>query len=757
MFAKLIIDIANANVDRLFTYRIPEELDAKPGHRVLVPFGRGNKPMEGFILELCAEYDTGFEVKDIIRTMEPYTVLLPDQIALAKWMAMAYHCTLCECIRLMLPAQLRGSRVKEKTVRTVMLSETADIERARESLLKKDGSPRSPKQLEVLDLLMKTRAPMSAADLNAYIPQAGAAISALLKKGFITEQGFVTFRSPFTNEVGRDSSPELTPAQAGAVEAITKAAPGEVFLLHGVTGSGKTEVYLNAIERTLEDGRGAIVLVPEISLTPQTTDRFRRRFGETVAVMHSHLGVGERYDEWRRLRLGKARVVVGARSALFAPVEDLGLIIIDEEHEPTYRSESRPCYSADETAVRRARLTGAGLVLGSATPQLISYLRAKQGAYKLLRLPERINGIPMPEVGIIDMRSEFMAGNNGVFSRELLKKLKACIGRGEQAILFLNRRGYSYHGECRACGHVFKCPHCDVPLTYHKFDESLRCHYCGYSARVPRECPSCGSVYIKYSGLGTQQVEEQLKKLIPGVRCLRMDTDTTGGKTSHRDILEAFSRGGADVLIGTQMVAKGLDIPGVTLVGVVFADSSLFHSDYRSGERTFQLLTQVAGRAGRALSGGEVKRGMVVVQTNAPNHRAVRLAAEHDYETFYELEIKDRMHTLFPPFAVFARALFESADEGAAAKAAERFEDEARDKLNKALEAASAGAGRELLFIASGPAPIRKRADMYRYSVVIKLARTKNTSAAVTALWELADGCGAESFRGVEINPNELL
>jgi primosomal protein N' (replication factor Y) len=751
----MIVDIANANVDRLFTYSIPEELDVRAGHRVLVPFGRSNKPTEAFVIETCEEYDTGFPVKSVIRTMEPYTALLPDQIELAKWIAKAYHCTLCDALRLMLPAQLRGSRVKEKTVRTVLLAEGVDAEAVRASLLKKDGTARSPKQLEVFDLLEKTRAPMSVADLSAYIPGASAAVAALIKKGIVKEQGFVTFRSPFDNSVSRDTPPELTEDQQKAVEAINAGGAGEVFLLHGVTGSGKTEVYLNVIRRALDEGGGAIVLVPEISLTPQTTDRFRRRFGDTVAVMHSHLSVGERFDEWRRLRLGKARVVIGARSAVFAPVENLKVIIIDEEHEPSYRSESVPQYSTDEVAIRRARLTGGRLVLGSATPQLISYLRAKQGAYKLVSLPERINGIPMPEVEIVDMRSEFMAGNTGVFSLKLAKLLKETVSAHEQAILFLNRRGYSYHGECRACGFVFTCPHCEVPMTYHKFDGTLRCHYCGYSMRVPSECPSCHSKYIKYTGLGTQQVEEQLKKLIPGVRCLRMDTDTTGGKTAHRDILDSFTRGEADVLIGTQMVAKGLDIPGVTLVGVVFADASLFHSDFRSGERTFQLLTQVAGRAGRAVSGDESKRGKVVIQTNAPGHRAVRLAAEHDYRSFFDLEIRDRLNTLFPPFAVFARALFECPVEARAAEAASEFSEAAEKKLRETLK--PLGAENELLYAASGPAPIRKRNDLFRYSVIIKLARTKHTSEAVRALWELSDGYNVEGFRGVEVNPVDML
>ncbi len=754
LFAKLIVDIANSHIDRLFTYRIPEGISVAVGQRVLVPFGRGNRPTEGFVIEVCKDNDTDYEIKDIIRPCEPYTVLFDEQIALAKWIKRAYHCTLCDALRLMIPAQLRGAGVKEKTVRTVMVADGLDVVAARQSLLKKDGTPRSETQLEVFELLAKMNSEVEISDLYAFVPNSGAALRVLVKKGYLAEGGRVTFRSPFLNTVERDSPPCLTDSQRAAVEAINNGDAGDCFLLHGVTGSGKTEVYLNAIQHVLDSGGGAIALVPEIALTPQTTDRFRKRFGDTVAVLHSHLSVGERFDEWRRIRLGKARVVVGARSAVFAPVEKLGLIVIDEEHEPSYHSESSPRYSADEVAIRRVRMNSAKLVLGSATPQLLSYLRAKQGAYKLLSLPERVNGIPMPEVEIVDMRSEFMSGNNGIFSNSLEKKLLSCVGSGNQAILFLNRRGYSYHGECRACGYVFKCPNCDVAMTYHRFDEKLRCHYCGYSASVPSICPACGSRFIKYSGIGTQQVEEQLKRLMPNVRCLRMDTDTTGGKTSHRDILDSFSAGNADVLIGTQMVAKGLDIPNVTLVGVVFADSSLFHSDYRSGERTFQLLTQVAGRAGRA-GDASVNKGIVVIQTNAPYHRAIQYASKHDYIGFYELEIRDRLRTLFPPFAVFARALFECEDESCAANAANSFCENAKEVLLSVLH--THNAEKELIFVAADAAPIRKRAGLFRYAVLIKLARTKNTSDAISALWGLADETNVEGFRGIEINPDELL
>lgn len=751
MFAKVIVDISNSNVDKLFTYSVPDETHLTPGQRVLVPFGRGNKPIEGFVIELTDERPDIGLIKPVTRALEPYPVLLEDQLRLSEWICRAYHCTRADSLRGMIPATLRGARVKEKTVRTLRISDNCDREAFRASMFTKDGKAKAPKQLEVFDLLDSPGAEYSSSDINAFIPGAGPAIAALIRKGLLIESDREQYRDPFA---GRDPAPTeplpLLPAQQTALDSIDSAEPGSVLLLHGVTGSGKTEVYMQAIASVLENGGGAIVLVPEISLTPQTTDRFRSRFGDNVAVLHSHLSDGERYDEWRRIRFGKARVVVGARSAVFAPVEGLKLIIIDEEHEPSYQSELTPKYSASEVAQRRARLTGARLVLGSATPSLTSYYRAKRGQYKLLEMPDRINGIPMPHVDIVDMRQEFLAGNNSIFSALLKDKLTACFEKHEQAILFLNRRGYSSHAECRACGFVFTCPNCDVAMTYHKHDGSLRCHYCGATYRMPDKCPSCGSPFIKYSGVGTQQVEEQLKKLFPDIRCLRMDTDTTTGKNSHREILDAFSGGEADVLIGTQMVAKGLDIPNVTLVGVVFADSTLFHSDYRSGERTFQLLTQVAGRAGRA-----DKEGRVVIQTNAPNHRAITLCTKHDYKTFYKLEIAERMQTLFPPFAVFIRAMFVSENEQAAADSAERYSQGITEKLLDCLKAQNAE--NELVFVMPGAAPIRKRDGEYRYAVIIKLVRSAHTAEAIRAVYQFSDGFNEEYYRGVEINPQEML
>lgn len=751
MFARIIVDVSNANVDRLFTYSIPDDMEIKPGHRVLVPFGKGNKIVEGYVIELSANTQSNIAIKKIVKRIDPYTVFLPDQLKLAEWIAKAYHCTKVAALRIMLPAKLRGSKIKEKTVRTLKISDGLDLNQVRLSFLKKDGTARSPKQLEIFDLLVKSKIEMSAADICAYVPNASSAINSLVSKGILVEADRVTFRNPFANKkVDFSIPPSLTQEQTEVLNTLDSINDGQCMLLHGVTGSGKTEVFLRAIEKVLESGAGAIVLVPEISLTPQTTDRFRARFGDSVAVLHSHLSDGERYDEWRRIRLNKAKVVVGARSAIFAPIENLKLIIIDEEHEPSYQSEITPKYSAIEVAVRRASITGAKLILASATPSLADYYKAKKGSYVLAQMPNRINNVPLPHVDIVDMRKEFLSGNDSIFSSLLITKITECIDRKEQVILFLNRRGYSSHAECRACGFVFNCPNCDVALTYHKYDNTIRCHYCGAYFEMPKICPSCSQPYIKYTGVGTEQVEEQLKKFFPNVTTLRMDTDTTTGKNSHRDILDSFSSGEAEILIGTQMIAKGLDIPNVTLVGVVFADSSLFYSDYRSSERTFQLLTQVAGRAGRA-----EKPGSVVIQTNAPEHRAIRLCKKHDFKQFFKLEIQDRMRTLVPPFAVFIRAMFVSADENTACNACDKFASDISKLILDKLR--TINAEKELIFVSSGAALIRKRNNEFRFSVIIKLVRSVNTAPVVNTIYSFTDSISDETFKGIDINPTDML
>ena len=754
MYARVIVDIANANVDRTFHYLVPEGMEVLPGHRVMVPFGAGNRRTEGFVIEITDELpEKNFEIKPILGTMEAYTVLLPEQLELAEWIQANYRCLYVDALRLMIPAQLRGGRVKEKRIKTVRLADGMDIENVRELLMTKKGKVRSPIQLEVVELLNRLNTPMSLTDIYGFIPNSQAAVRSLTERGILIEEGFVTFRSPYTESVQGDTAPVLNDGQRAALDGIKMGLEKRsgVYLLHGVTGSGKTEVYMNAIAAVTAEGGTAITLVPEISLTPQTVDRFKRRFGDTVAVLHSRLSAGERYDEWRRIRLGKVKVVVGARRALSAPLENLRLIIIDEEHEPSYQSEKAPRYIASEVAAKRCRLSGAVLVLASATPSVPDYFKAKRGRYALLEMPERISNIPMPHVETVDMRNEFMEGNNSIFSAKLYEELKNCLEAGEQAILFVNRRGYSTFISCRGCGSVIKCDRCDVSLTYHKLEGVLKCHYCGRVMRLPKLCPECGKPYLKYFGIGTQQVEEQFIKTFPGYACLRMDTDTTTGKNSHRDILKAFEKGEASVLIGTQMVAKGLDIPNVTLVGVIAADSMLHIPDFRSCERTFQLITQVAGRAGR-----KSKQGRVILQTYSPEHPAIEFASKHDYCGFYEYEIEQRRRAMFPPYSLFMRVLFTSVDE----QTAEQLSEEAAEGIRRALEsviAKNGGSRREVLLVLASPSPVKKRQGEYRYQVLIKLARTKNASDMIDAVYDYMAKKDPHGLSAIQINPNDMF
>ena len=751
MYAQVIVDIAHSEVDRLFTYAVPEEMILTPGQHVLVPFGRGNKPIEGFVLgfmEDAPEEMTG-RIKPILRILEPYPIFTEEQLELARWMQQNYHCVLVDALRLMIPAQLRGGRIGEKTVRTVQLADDLDIEAARASLLKKDGTPKAPRQSEVFELLVRTGAPMSVKDIAAFLPGAEGAVSALIKKGFLAEEDCVTFRRPAVKS--RESAPvTLTAEQQRAVETVSEGMrEGDgVFLLHGVTGSGKTEVYMHCISRCISAGKQAILLVPEIALTPQTMGLFRARFGDNVAVLHSRLSAGERFDEWRRIRLGMVQVAVGARSAVFAPFENLGLLIVDEEHEPTYQSELSPRYQAVEVARKRASVANAPLILGSATPSIQSYYRAKTGVYTLVELTERVQKRPMPDIKIVDMRQEFLRGNTGIFSSALYGALDSCLRAKKQAILFINRRGYSTFVSCRACGHVFQCKDCDISMTYHRTEECVKCHYCGHTEAVPTTCPNCGQPFIKYFGVGTQQVEEQLREHFPQVKSLRMDMDSTRTKDAHETLLSAFARGEAQVLIGTQMVAKGLDFPDVTLVGVVAADSSLYLSDYRSAERTFQLLTQVAGRAGRDLSPGRV-----VIQTYSPGHPSIVFARTHDYKGFFAYELAQRKAALFPPFSLFVRALFTSLEEDALQKDGVRY----AKGLEAAVKEALLGHEEELLFLSAAPAPIYKKQGVYRFAILVKLLRTPRTAAALKAIYEYTSAHRGERFASLEINPGDLF
>lgn len=742
MYAQIIIDIANSAIDRVFTYLIPASLNVEPGHHVLVPFGRGNSPKEGFVLSV-SESTSVQDCKSIFKTIEPYPVLLPCQLELCSWMQTAYHCLAVDALRLMIPAQLRGSRIKEKFEKTLKLAEGLN----RDSCL---GSMRSPLQKEVFKLLWDSGVEMARTDVLAFIPNSSQAINALVKKGWVITNEHSVFRRPAGYNAAH-SVHQLTNEQAEVSQRVCHdmGVGASTFLLHGVTGSGKTEVYLKCIEHCLSLGKRAIVLVPEIALTPQTASRFCNRFGDDVAILHSKLSHGERFDEWRRIRLGSAKIVIGARSAIFAPINNLGLIIIDEEHENSYQSETSPRYQAIEIAQHRAKSQGATVLLGSATPSLLSYYRAQSGRYKLLELNNRVLNRPLPAVKVIDMRDEFLNGNNGLFSNALKNELAQCFSLGQQAMLFINRRGYSTFLACPKCGYVEKCPNCDISMTYHKASSKLKCHYCGSSRAPKKVCPQCASPNMRQHGFGTEQVEETVKEFFPNIKCLRLDTDTTARKGAMDAILNDFSKGKAQVLIGTQMIAKGHDFPMVTLVGVISADTTLNLPDFRAAERTFQLLTQVAGRAGR-----DEAKGKVIIQTNAPTHPIVRFAQTHDYTRFYQYEILQRRKGLYPPYSVFVRLLFRGGDE----QTLQSFGRELATVLEQLLVNRPKDEPiDDLLLLSAAPSPVSRLQGQYRYQIVIKLLRTKQLPSALKCIYDTCKERCQSFVPNIEINPQEMF
>jgi len=555
------------------------------------------------------------------------------------------------------------------------------------------------------------------------------------------------YRDPYAErEFKRQGPLPLTGAQEKAIMPILSSIEEErheVFLLYGVTGSGKTEIYLQSIQSVLEKGKEAIVLVPEIALTPQMVKRFKERFGDLVAVMHSGLSAGEKYDEWRKIQRREVKVVVGARSAIFAPFENLGIIIIDEEHETSYKQEENPRYHARDVAIKRAATHRCPVVLGSATPSLESFARAQKGVYTLLNLPSRMNEQPLPSVEIIDMREELREGNRSMFSRVLFEKLQDRIEKGEQTVLFLNKRGHSSFVMCRDCGFVVNCPNCDITLTYHRFQELMKCHYCGHEERVPTICPECNSEHIRYFGTGTQKVEEELTKLLPEARVIRMDVDTTGRKGSHEKLLNAFQEGEADILLGTQMIAKGLDFPNITLVGVLSADTMLHLPDLRSSEKTFQLLTQVSGRAGRHELPGEV-----VIQTYTPEHYSIELAGTQDYDRFYNQEMMARKIHKYPPFYYLTLVTVSHEELMKAVSVTEKITRFVTTRLSQ-----------EAVVLGPVASPIPRIKNRYRYQCLIKY---KKEPELKTALKAILDHYQQETATGnlqisMDLNPYILM
>lgn len=722
MYAQVIVDIAHCQVDRVFEYSCPENI--KAGCRVKVPFG--GRVIEGFVIGLSETPSfPADKIKPICSVYDEEPALLPECLALTKAISARYRVPAAAVLRLFIPSEMRLGKVGEVFVKRIKLKDK-DIE------IKLSAK----KQREAIDALISC----GEADYTAFCERFGrSAVNAITKKGGAEVIKVKRRRAPLSSAGEREEGKVLTKAQREAVEYIEKS-DKRVQLIHGVTGSGKTEIYLNLIADQLKKGRSAIFLVPEISLTPQMLLKLRSRFGEEVAILHSGLSAGERFDEWWRLRSGEAKIAVGARSAIFAPLENIGVIVIDEEHDSSYRSETAPRYSTIDIAKLRVGYNGCKLVLGSATPSVETYIEASEGRYGLITLPDRINGKPMPEIIIADMRKEVKRGNSSGLSRALLSELDGALSSGNQAIIFLNRRGYSQSVICTDCGNVLKCENCDVSLTYHSEERCLKCHYCGASYRMPAACPECGGRHLRYSGTGTQKVVADLRETFPDARIIRMDNDTVAGKDGHYKILKQFAERKADILVGTQMIAKGHDFPSVTLVGILDADMSLHFSDYRSGERTFQLITQVAGRSGRA-----DEKGKVVLQTYSPDNYILRFAINYDYKGFFESEVKMRKAALFPPYSVIVRVMV-VADE-------DKYAIEALKKVYFAIEDIRARDEGDFIFLNKSHSPIKKIQSKVRYQT---LARLK-TKGHLKEIYEIAAAAASpEALVYVEENPVNL-
>ena len=755
MYCRVIVDIVHENVAKPFTYLIPESMSLQEGQRVSVPFGSREK--EGIVIEITDQCDVDpGKLRAVNHPLEDYAAVPPELMALAGEMARQAHCPMAETLRLMLPAQMRGGRVHVRTVRTVRIAVSEAEARAEAAADKRRG-----KRARLLELLASGEA-KSVKEISELVRDPGDALKKLEKDGWIRileEESLRTPEGAFSEVT--DPGYQLTPGQQEALEEILPCLRGKGgrFLLHGVTGSGKTEVFMKAVRETLALGKSAIILVPEIALTPQMVSWFRGRFGAVAAVIHSRLSAGERYDEWRRIRRGEARVVIGARSAVFSPVEKLGLIVVDEEHESTYLNDRHPRYDTRDVAASRCARENATLILASATPSILSFAKARRGDYILLEMPHRVNNRPLPEVEITDMRRELESGNRTVLGRALRKALTECAGKGEQAILLMNRRGYNSFVSCRSCGYVVKCPNCDISMTFHippanssrpaagNPEGQLKCHYCGMEMKPPAICPECGGHYIKYFGAGTQKVEEEVHKLLPGVPTARMDYDTTGSKDGHGKILEEFRSGRARILIGTQMIAKGLDFPQVTLVGVIAADLALNLPDYRSRERAFQLFTQVAGRAGRGQQSGRV-----IIQTYLPQDPVIGYAARQDYRAFFESEFRRRRNGLYPPFTILARLLIESRREESAARAADELEEKIRTILTE-----HPAWQRKLLTLLKDTPSVKYLKMKYRRHIVIKALVSGETDEFFGVLTEMAASGTADADVFFEVNPTTMM
>lgn len=801
--ASIIVDVPAKQTDKTFDYKIPDKFKdvIKPGIRVIVPFGP--RKIQGFVTGLKNESSFS-KLREIAEPLDLNPVLNEELLKLGDWLTEHTLSYKISSYQAMLPAALKAKYEKkivlargtdvdgvpEKLKGLFMESREIKWEdavsqglvqqlhkeasegrieviyqvkdRVRKKLLKHVSPAVEPVKLKeirgslpaqasgqqaIIDYFLGNPEPAEQRLILSTLGISQASINSLVKKGVLKVEELEVYRDPYAErEFARKTALTLTVEQEMAISPVLSSIENqqhEVFLLYGVTGSGKTEIYLQSIQEVLNKGKEAIVLVPEIALTPQMVTRFKERFGDYVAVMHSGLSAGEKYDEWRKIQRKEVKVVVGARSAIFAPFENLGIIIIDEEHETSYKQEENPRYHARDVAIQRAKTYNCPVVLGSATPSLESFARAQKGRYTLLSLPKRMNNQSLPAVEIVDMREELRTGNRSMFSVKLFEKLKDRIEKKEQTVLFLNKRGHSSFVMCRDCGYVMNCPHCDITLTYHRYNEQMKCHYCGHEDRVPTICPECNSEHIRYFGTGTQKVEEELNKLLPEARVIRMDVDTTGRKGSHEKLLTAFQEGQADILLGTQMIAKGLDFPNITLVGVLSADTMLHLPDFRASEKTFQLLTQVSGRAGRHQLPGEV-----VIQTYTPEHYSVELAGTQDYDRFYQQEMMVRKVHQYPPFYYLSLVTISHAELMKVVSVTEKIAKFISSRLSK-----------EAVVLGPVASPIPRINDRYRYQCLIKYKKEPELNNALKAIldhYQQEIGTGGLQI-SVDLNPYILM
>ena len=749
MIAEVIINRGAKKLNRTFDYNIPKELEELilVGSKVLVPFGNGGKLTEAFVVGI--KETSQFEVKDISKLEENLT---DKQIALAKWMAKRYFCNVSDCIKLMLTPGTRNKdkekRIQDKTINCVYLKK----DREEIELEIEVGKLKSEKQKRILNFI-KDNEGATVPEIEMFTDCSRAIVNTLVKNGYLEIVEKKIERNPL---LGRDCEKtyklNLTEEQKKAYKSVEETIDKKEykqFLLYGVTGSGKTEIYLQLIEKVLKIGKNAIVLVPEISLTPQMLDRFISRFEkEEIAILHSKLSMGERHDEWERIRKKKARIVIGARSAIFAPIENIGIIIIDEEHDSSYKSETNPRYNAKEIAKILAKENQAPLLLGSATPDMTTFYQATNEdefgntKIQLLTLTKRANNSSLPEVEIIDLKQELANGNRSMLSMELYNSIEENLKRKKQTILFLNRRGYSTFIMCRNCGYTVKCPNCNISMTYHSYERKLKCHYCGHEENIVTICPECHSDKIRYFGTGTQKLEQEIHKQFPQASTIRMDIDTVTKKNSHEVILNTFKNENIDILIGTQMVVKGHHFPNVTLVGVIAADSSLNIDDYRANERTFQILTQVAGRAGR-----ENLPGKVVIQTYNPDNFSIICAQKQNYNLFYETEIALRKQLKYPPFCDIILIGLNSYQELEIKKVSSKIYQYLEQKLNK----------EKFKVLRPMPCPIDKIQNRYRWRIIIKGKMTEEANEILNAsLKEIYQENIKDTRIAIDVNPNNM-